>query len=188
MTESTVDTAAMANAKEPRLKLQFLSHGTLESRDLEKTRRFYEEFLGLQVVQTSKISLMIRLGGEHTYAVVHNPRKEPMPRRSHNGLDVASREEVDRCYEIIMAEKEQWGIGKVTSRGDRHGTYSFYFSDLDDNWWEILSNPDGGYGWMFAKGRDIQEWGAGEEGGFNPNQFTRRHKALATAPGTDEAE
>lgn len=184
MTEQPENTAQAR--KEPRLKLQFLSHGTLESKDLEKSRQFYEDFLGLEVVQTSKISLMIRLGGEHSYAVVHNARKEPMPRRSHNGLDVASREDVDRCYETVMAEKEKWGIGKVTSRGDRHGTYSFYFSDLDDNWWEILSNPEGGYGWMFDKGRDIQEWGAGEESGFNPNNFTRRHKALATAGETDK--
>ncbi len=166
--------------KEPRLKLKFLSHGTLESKDLEKTREFYRDFLGLQVVQTSKISLMIRLGGEHTYAVVHNARKEPMPRRNHNGLDVETRADVDSCYQVVQAEKEKWGIGKCTKPADHHGTYSFYFSDLDDNWWEILCNPDGGYGWMFAKGADIQEWGAGEQAGFNPNNFTRRHKALAT--------
>ena len=39
----------------PALKLNFLSHGTLESRDLAFSRRFYEEFLGLEVVQTSPI-------------------------------------------------------------------------------------------------------------------------------------
>ena len=41
----------------PALKLQFLSHGTLESRDLAFSRRFYKEFLGLEIVQTSPISL-----------------------------------------------------------------------------------------------------------------------------------
>ncbi len=29
------------------LKTRFLSHGTLGCRDLDATRRFYEEFLGL---------------------------------------------------------------------------------------------------------------------------------------------
>ena len=29
------------------LKTRFISHGTLGSKDLEATRRFYEEFLGL---------------------------------------------------------------------------------------------------------------------------------------------
>jgi catechol-2,3-dioxygenase len=43
----------------PALKLNFLSHGTLESRDLAFSRRFYKEFLGLEVVQTSPISLLI---------------------------------------------------------------------------------------------------------------------------------
>ena len=47
----------------PALKLNFLSHGTLESKDLEISRKFYEEFLGCDVVRTSPISLLIRLDG-----------------------------------------------------------------------------------------------------------------------------
>src|SRR5450432_2859507 len=80
--------------KEPVLKLKFLSHGTLESADIDKSRRFYEEFLGLEVVQTSKISLMIRLGNTNTIAVVYSPRRKAMTMLNHNGLDVATREEV----------------------------------------------------------------------------------------------
>ena len=34
----------------------------------------------------------------------------------------------------------------------QHGTYSFYFWDADDNCWEILSNPEGGYDWLFNVG------------------------------------
>jgi hypothetical protein len=34
----------------------------------------------------------------------------------------------------------------------QHGTYSFYFWDRDDNSWEILCNPPGGYSWMFELG------------------------------------
>jgi len=50
-------------AADPTLKLNFLSHGTLESTDLDRAREFYTEFLGLEVVRTSPISLLIRLGG-----------------------------------------------------------------------------------------------------------------------------
>ena len=64
------DMAAPAQRSRPALKLNFLSHGTLESRDLGFSRRFYEEFLGLEVVQTSPISLLVRLGGPNTIAVV----------------------------------------------------------------------------------------------------------------------
>jgi hypothetical protein len=48
----TGDTATSAHGGKPApaLKLNFLSHGTLESRDLAFSRRFYEEFLGLDVV------------------------------------------------------------------------------------------------------------------------------------------
>ncbi|HKQ28457.1 MAG TPA: VOC family protein, partial [Burkholderiales bacterium] len=75
--------------------ITFLSHGTLESRDLEKTRAFYEQCLGMQTIRTSPVSLMIRLGGNNTIAVVQNPRKPEMPLLNHNGLDVPSREDVD---------------------------------------------------------------------------------------------
>ncbi|TMH42548.1 MAG: VOC family protein, partial [Betaproteobacteria bacterium] len=77
------------------LKTKFISHGTLGSKDLEATRRFYEEFLGLEVVRTSPVSLMIRLGGNHVYAVVYTKKKERMPRVYHNGLDVDTDTEVD---------------------------------------------------------------------------------------------
>jgi catechol 2,3-dioxygenase-like lactoylglutathione lyase family enzyme len=168
--------------KEPVLKLKFLSHGTLESGDIERSRRFYEEFLGLEVVQTSKISLMIRLGNTNTIAVVYSPRRKAMTMLNHNGLDVGTREEVDKAYEIVMAEKDKWGVTKVTKPVDQHGTRSFYLVDQDENWWEILSNPEGGYSWMFNKGRDIAEWGAGEEKGFNPNDYSRRMPTKANTP------
>ena len=91
-----------------------------------------------------------------------------MPLLNHNGLDVATREEVDSAYKTIAEQQEKWAIKKVTKPVDQHGTYSFYFLDQDDNWWEILTNPKDG--WMFAKGRDIANWGAGD---VNPNDYTR---------------
>ena len=158
------------------LKLKFLSHGTLESRDLEKTRRFYEECLGLDVVRTSPRSMMIRLGGENTIAVVESPRKQAMPMLNHNGLDVATREDVDECHRVLEARKDEWGVKKITRPADQHGTYSFYFSDLDDNWWEILANPNGGYSWMFSQGRDLAAWGGGKGDEVNPNAYQPRGK------------
>ena len=44
-------TETLDRAPAPTLKLSFLSHGTLESKDLEFTRRFYEQFFGFEVVQ-----------------------------------------------------------------------------------------------------------------------------------------
>jgi catechol 2,3-dioxygenase-like lactoylglutathione lyase family enzyme len=136
----------------PALKLNFLSHGTLESRDLAFSRRFYEEFLGLEVVQTSPISLLIRLGGPNTIAVVYSKNVGGMNLLNHNGLDVRTREEVDEAHRVVCAQSEQWHLKKITKPHLQHGTYSFFFWDGDDNCWEILTNPEGGYSWLFEQG------------------------------------
>ena len=137
------------------IKTQFISHGTLGSKDLEGTRRFYEEFLGLEVVRTSPVSLMIRRGGQHVYAVVLTKNKERMPRCYHNGLDVESDAEVDAAWRVCTQEAAKWGLHEITKPLERHGTYSFLFWDADENAWEVLSNPKGGYTWIFEQG-DLQ--------------------------------
>lgn len=138
--------------QQPIVKSKFLSHGTLGSKDLAASRKFYEEFLGLEVAQTSKISMMIRLGGEHVYAVVLNKNKEEMPRINHNGIDVDSDTDVDNAYQAVLDGQETWGLYGISEPVEQHGTYSFHFWDRDGNTWEILSNPKGGYTWIFDKG------------------------------------
>jgi catechol-2,3-dioxygenase len=139
---------------EPVLKLKFLSHGTLESVDLARTRRFYEEFLGLEVIKVSNVSLWCRLGGNHIYVVVlvKPERKKPMPFLYHNGIDVETEEEVDECHRIVVRDAEKWQLHKISKPAVQHGTYCFYFYDADENCWEILANPPGGYSWMFERG------------------------------------
>ena len=150
---SNTTAPAVETAAEPALKLNFLSHGTLESRDLERARRFYGEFLGLEVVRTSPISLLIRLGGPNTIAVVEQRKStSTMALLNHNGLDVETQEEVEAAHRTVVAEAEKWGLHKITKPLLQHGTFSFFFWDMDDNCWEILTNPKGGYSWLFEKG------------------------------------
>jgi len=137
---------------EPALKLGFLSHGTLECRDIEWSRKFYEEFLGLEVVQTSAISLLIRLGGDHVIAVVKSKKVGEMTLLNHNGLDVRTKEEVDAAHRIVTEQADRWKLAKITKPVLQHGTYSFFFWDGDGNCWEILTNPEGGYRWLFDIG------------------------------------
>lgn len=140
--------------KKPALDLKFISHGTLECTDVEFTRKFYEEFFGFECVKTSKISIWCRLhGGPHIYVAVQSPNRDSeMPFLNHNGLDVPTDEDVNAAHEIVQAEAEKWGLHKITSPRVQHGSYSFYFHDRDGNCWEILSNPEGGYSWMFERG------------------------------------
>lgn len=133
------------STRTPLLKTRFLSHGTLECRDLAATRRFYEEVLGLEVAQQALGSLFIRLGGLHCYAVVETPGGSDMPLMNHNGIDMESEEEVRAAHEKLQAVKDEYGIRKLTKPVRQHGTYSFYLQDLDGNWWEICHLPEGGY-------------------------------------------
>ena len=81
--------ATVERAADPALKLRYLSHGTLESKNLERAKQFYTEFLGLEVIRTSPMSLLIRLGGNNTIAVVEQKRSsDVMSLFNHNGLDV----------------------------------------------------------------------------------------------------
>ncbi|HTW89121.1 MAG TPA: VOC family protein [Candidatus Binataceae bacterium] len=133
----------------PALQLDFLSHGTLESRDLAASRKFYEEFLGLTVVEMSPIALCLRLGGNHTLVVVKTNHEHTMPFVNHNGLDVSTPERVDACYRTVMEQKDAWGLRKITRPKEQHKSYSFYFWDADENCWEILANPPNGYAHLF---------------------------------------
>ncbi|MDB5458668.1 MAG: glyoxalase/bleomycin resistance protein/dioxygenase [Caulobacteraceae bacterium] len=142
-----------ADRPTPALDLKFISHGTLESRDLQQTRKFYEEFLGFEVVKAGERSMWARLGGDHIYVVIQaGMTPHSMPFANHNGIDVHTDAEVDRAHAIVVRDAEAWGLHQISKPRIQHGTYSFYFWDADENAWEILSNPKGGYNWMFERG------------------------------------
>jgi catechol 2,3-dioxygenase-like lactoylglutathione lyase family enzyme len=130
---------------EPVLNIRRIGHGTLETLDIARARRFYEEVLGLEVIQTSPRSVMIRLNTSHVYAVVETGRASEMPMMAHNGLDVGSVEEVHLAHRKLTEVQEVWGIKTITEPRHMHGDTSFYFTDPDGNWWEIVAVRDGGY-------------------------------------------
>ena len=181
MNQPNAEDAQQPAVKLPTLKLKFLSHGTLESKDLEFTRRFYQEFLGFEVVRPSKISLWCRLGGPHIYVVVvvQPGRKAEMTFLNHNGIDVETEEEVDECHRLVVRDADIWKLHKISKPMVQHGTYSFYFWDADDNSWEILANPAGGYTWMFERGDQ-------EGTGHMSRRFERPPSTLRKAPKADK--
>ena len=140
----------------PALKLNLYSHATLDCRDIQRTRRFFQEFLGLETAMMGETGFAARLGRSQIIVVVQNPiHKAVMPMFNHNGLDVGSEAEVDQAHAVVTRGAEQWGLKRITRPLHQHGTYSFYFWDLDDNAWEILSNQPGGFEWVF--GQDAQK-------------------------------
>ncbi len=122
-----------------------MSHGTLECAELKASRRFYEEFLGLQCVKHAITALSVRLGMRFHIVCVQVGAEQIHPCHvlNHWGLDVESRAAVDEAHDNALRFRGQYGIRKVMDVKDMHGVYSFYMEDLDHNWWEIQHYDNG---------------------------------------------
>ncbi len=121
-----------------------ISHGTLEVFSLKASRRFYEEFLGLEVVRHGKPAMVIRLGMRfHVVCVEVGDQVHPCSLLNHWGVDVSSRAAVDEAHANAIKYQKEYGIRQVLPQQDMHGVYSFYLEDLDHNWWEIQFYENG---------------------------------------------
>ena len=120
------------------VKPYVMSHGTCEAYDLRPTRKFYEEFLGLECVKHAKPAMVFRCGMKfHVVCVEVGQGIHPCNVLNHWGLDVRSREEVDQAWNAAHQLKQKYGIKQILDVVSQHGVYSFYLEDLDHNWWEI---------------------------------------------------
>jgi catechol 2,3-dioxygenase-like lactoylglutathione lyase family enzyme len=168
------------------VKTKGLNHGTLGCTNLARTRQFYEEVLGLDVVQTSPISMMVGKGAPYVYAVVETPaHKNDMELLNHNGLEVETPEEVDAAYAALKAIKDEWGLN-VQKPVTMHGLHTFYFRDFDGNWWEIVSAGKEGYQGMFHN-KDYDLTGQHQMKDW-VEEFETKKKLRHTAHPDDRAE
>jgi catechol 2,3-dioxygenase-like lactoylglutathione lyase family enzyme len=131
-------------ARQSIVKPYCISHGTLEVFNLKASRRFYEEFLGLECVRHGKPAMVIRLGMRfHVVCVEVGDQVHPCSLLNHWGVDVSSRAAVDEAHANAQKYKDKYGIRQVLPQQDMHGVYSFYLEDLDHNWWEIQCYENG---------------------------------------------
>lgn len=127
------------------LKPRLLSGGTMAASDLDRSRRFYAEFIGFETVRHKPDALLLRDGnhrhGDHPYWYIEVVRRDtidhPQQVLNHWGLDLESEAAVDRCHALAHAHKDTYGIQKIQRVNRQHGAYSFYLMDLDSNWWEF---------------------------------------------------
>ncbi len=128
-----------------------LSHGTLECKEIEPTRRFYSEFLGLETVRRGDMAIWFRCGGGWMVASVCTGEKQvSLPIESRWCLDMASAGEVDAAHAEAEHLAGEYGIQEVlpvTQEGDYR---SFCLRDLDGNWWEIGHRPGRLYDHIFG--------------------------------------
>ena len=137
-------------------------------RTSRRRAQFYEEFLGLEVVRTSPVSLMIRLAGNHVYAVVLTKNKthaallSQRPRRRQRGRRRCSLQALHRAGGEVGPARDH-----KTSRAPRHLQLPL-LGRRRQRLGDPL-NPKGGYTWIFEQG-DLEGRGHFTQG------FKERHR------------
>src|SRR5258708_8900644 len=121
------DGIAEAKTENSIVKPFVMSHGTMECYSLKESRKFYEEFLGLECVRHAKPAIVVRLGLKfHIVAVEVGEAVHPVNVLNHWGMDVNSHAEVDDAYHKALKFKDKYKIRHVPQPGMQHGVYSFY--------------------------------------------------------------
>lgn len=157
-TEAGTDAASSPRTK-PLIQPLCLSHGTITCRSLAASRPFYEDFLGFDCVRHTERGILLRRGGYLAIVCLEvGEHVKPVDRQHHWGLDLESREAVDRALELAHQYKDRYGIQRISRITGHHGTYAFYFMDLDGNHWEFQYTGGGlepgtrHYDTFFARG------------------------------------
>lgn len=124
-------------------------HFALRVTDLQRSRAFYEQLLGMKVVWEPDRDNVYFSSGSDNLALHQISSDELSVCRSanaqlldHMGVIVESPQAVDRMYREISPAIERLG-GKITKEPKQHrdGSYSFYFSDPDGNVIQALYEP-----------------------------------------------
>lgn len=123
-----------------------LRHLALKVTDLARSRKFYEEFFGMQVVWEPDPENVYLSSGRDNLALHQIPSAEVSRYRSakdqlldHLGFIMDSPASVDRLF----TQAERFGAPIVKpARQHRDGSYSFYMADPDGNVVQVLYEPN----------------------------------------------
>lgn len=119
-----------------------LSHGTVECKDIDVSRRFYRDFLGLETVRRGDMAIWFRCGGGWMVASVGTGEKqESLPIEARWCLDMASAEDVTNAHAYAHRLKDEFHIQEILPIEEKKGRRMFCLKDLDGNWWEIGFHP-----------------------------------------------
>ena len=120
---------------------QAFTHGTLQCDDVERSRRFYVEVLGLEIAAGFNTAQYIKHPAAPWYLVVlqRSPRQYLAPVNRFT-LQLGSAAEVEQAHREFVSHKNSLGLNEITDIDRADGTVNFIFSDPDKNWWELTAN------------------------------------------------
>lgn len=131
-----------------------LSHGTVECTDMVATRRFYTDFLGLDIHRPFREAQYIYRGGPWTVVCVcvdGGEGKDQAP-DNHFKLSVETPEAVDAARDAALTLQHQYGIKQVGDIRTAHAQRAFRLQDLNYTWWEITTANQKYYQTLFDAG------------------------------------
>jgi catechol 2,3-dioxygenase-like lactoylglutathione lyase family enzyme len=130
-----------------------LTHGHYECRSLGETLPVFTELLAMRVVERSHGQAIVQHPNTAWRLVVHEagtgaPDK---PHNNHYGVRVAHAEEVDAAHRYLLANKERFGLRRISPPRSQHFARSVYFVEPGGNTLEIEHYD----GQAVAEGRTI---------------------------------
>jgi catechol 2,3-dioxygenase-like lactoylglutathione lyase family enzyme len=119
---------------------QAFTHGTLQCDNVERSRRFYVEVLGLEIAAGFNTAQYIKHPATPWYIVVlqRSPRQYLAPVNRFT-LQVATISEVEQAHRRFASNGREIGITELGMLECADARANFIFSDLDKNWWELTS-------------------------------------------------
>jgi catechol 2,3-dioxygenase-like lactoylglutathione lyase family enzyme len=119
---------------------QAFTHGTLQCDNVERSRQFYVDVLGLEIAAGFNTAQYIKHPSTPWYIVVlqRSPRQYLAPVNRFT-LQLRSAGEVEQAHRDFVARGKEVGIADLGKLENANGTANFIFSDPDKNWWELTA-------------------------------------------------
>ena len=119
---------------------QAFTHGTLQCDNVERSRQFYVDVLGLEIAAGFNTAQYIKHPSTPWYIVVlqRSPRQYLAPVNRFT-LQLRSAGEVEQAHRDFVARGKEVGIADLGKLDSANGKAHFIFSDVDKNWWELTS-------------------------------------------------
>src|SRR5919198_3028306 len=116
-----------------------LTHGHYECRSLEETLPVFAQLLAMRVVERRNGEAVVQHPNTAWRLVVHEAgaAAPDKPHNNHYGVRVARAEEVDAAHRYLAANKDQFGLRRISPPRSQHFARSVYFVEPGGNTLEI---------------------------------------------------